>query len=30
MATPTGESDIVQLIRDQHDAIKRRFSKVET
>jgi hypothetical protein len=30
MATTTGESDIVQLILEQHDEIKRRFSKVET
>jgi hypothetical protein len=29
MATTTGEGDIVQFIRDQHDEIKRRFSKVE-
>lgn len=30
MATTTGERDIVRLIRDQHDEIKRLFSKVET
>jgi hypothetical protein len=30
MATTTGERDIVQFIRVQHDEIKRRFSKVET